>query len=330
MSRFVPKLLARFAALPVLTLWVFLAACPDAALAASPDSPQQDAGPSEKAAAKSEAAEAWDAVKNTTNPALLEAFIKRFGTTFFADIAKARLDELKAAATRPSADSVKAAPKGNTTYPVQPNSSVEALADRFNQHAVLYEEDRSNSTGRQFNGSVSWHTETIKADGKPDELAANADVFIPSRGLRMTLSIRRNLDPSLPASHVIDLTCAVPADFDGGGIANVPGILTKSNQQAKGAPLAALTVKITNGSYLVGLSATAADRERNLKLLLERAWFDIPIVYANQRRAILAIDKGEAGEQVFKTVFTAWGQYPDATQPAAAMPEHDNGNAGAR
>jgi hypothetical protein len=63
---------------------------------------------------------------------------------------------------------------------------------------------------------------------------------------------------------------------------------------------------------------------------LERAWFDIPIVYVNQRRAILAIDKGVSGEQVFKTVFTAWGQYPDATQPAATPAEGDRGNSGTR
>jgi hypothetical protein len=91
-------------------------------------------------------------------------------------------------------------------------------------------------------------------------------------------------------------------------------------------PLAATTVKVTDGFFMAGLSATAADRQRNLKQLLERAWFDIPIVYANQRRAILAFDKGQAGEQVFKTVFTAWGQYPDPTQPAAAIPDsgHDS------
>jgi hypothetical protein len=45
-----------------------------------------------------------------------------------------------------------------------------------------------------------------------------------------------------------------------------------------------------------------------------RAWFDIPIVYANQRRAIAAIEKGESGEQAFKAAFTAWGQYPVTVQ----------------
>ena len=340
-DRFVPRFPACFAALLILTLGLFF--YPDAALAASPvpqeDRPQQGVEHSEKAAAKSEAAEAWDAVKNTTNPALLEAFIKRYGTTFFAEIAKARLGELKAAATKPPpADGAKAI----QTYPIHRDpdrqtptnrfnqSALQMIADGFDQRAVLYEEDPSNPTGQQFAGSVVWRTESIKTDGKPEELAARADVDIPSRGLRMTMSLRRNLDPSLPASHVINLTFAVPADFNGGGVANVPGVLMKSNQQAQGVPLAGLAVKVTDGFFLVGLASAALDRERNVKQLLERSWFDIPIVYGNQRRAILAIDKGEAGEQVFKTVLTTWGQYPSATQPAAAVRERDSGTAGSR
>ena len=40
--------------------------------------------------------------------------------------------------------------------------------------------------------------------------------------------------------------------------------------------------------------------QRNMQLLKERAWFDIPIIYNNNRRAILAMEKGTPGEQVFE------------------------------
>jgi hypothetical protein len=42
-----------------------------------------------------EAAQAWAAAKNTTSPAVLESFIRRYGDSFYADIARARLEELK-------------------------------------------------------------------------------------------------------------------------------------------------------------------------------------------------------------------------------------------
>lgn len=279
----------------------------------------------ETAAPKSEAAEAWDAVKQTTNPALLEAFIKRFGTTFFAELAKARLDELKATAAKPPP---LAAPRAVQTHRI--DREQKASTDGLPERAVLYEEDPSNQTGRQSIGSVTWRTESVKATGKADELSINADVDIPSRGLRMTMSFKRNLDPRLPASHEIELTFQLSSDFGRNGIANVPGILMKFNQQARGMPLAGLTVNVTSGVFLVGLSNTVADRERNLKQLVERAWFDIPIVYTNQRRAILAIDKGASGEQVFKTALAAWGQYPDAAQSGAALPDGNGGNADTR
>ena len=117
------------------------------------------------------------------------------------------------------------------------------------------------------------------------------------------------MDTSLPASHTAELTFSPPApDFAGGSVANVPGILMKSNEQTKGLPLAGLAVKVTDGFFLVGLSNIDADKSRNLQLLKERSWFDIPLVYANQRRAILAVEKGAPGERAFNEAFMAWGQ----------------------
>ena len=135
-----------------------------------------------------------------------------------------------------------------------------------------------------------------------------ADFEIPERRIGVTMSIRRNTDQALPASHTIELTFNLPADFPFGGISNVPGVLMKQAEATRGAPLAGLAVKVTSGFFLVGLSAVDADMQRNLQLLKERAWFDIPIVYNNGRRAILAIEKGNPGERAFEEVFKAWGQ----------------------
>jgi hypothetical protein len=56
------------------------------------------------------------------------------------------------------------------------------------------------------------------------------------------------------------------------------------------------------------LSNVDADRARNLQLLKERSWFDVPLVYVNQRRAIIAIEKGAPGERAFNEAFAAWGE----------------------
>jgi hypothetical protein len=189
----------------------------------------------------------------------------------------------------------------------QPSSS-EQLAP-VAQRVVLYDEDPSDPKGRQYVGSVIWRTEPIKASGNQKaDIAVRADIDIPDRKFKMTMSFRRNTDSSLPASHTAELTFILPPDFANGGIGNVPGILMKSNEQARGTPLAGLAVKVTDGFFLVGLSNVDADRVRNLQLLKERSWFDVPLVYTNQRRAIIAIEKGAPGERAFSEAFAAWGE----------------------
>src|SRR6202166_4277203 len=219
------------------------------------------------------------------------------------------------ALSKPS-QTVVEAPKDNSplTKPKIPDrvgqpSSTDQVAPGA-QRGGLYEEDPSDPKGKQYVGSVIWRTEQIKAAtaGQPPDLAVRADIDIPDRKFKMTMSFRRNTDTSLPASHTAELTFILPPDFAGGGVGNVPGILMKSNEQARGTPLAGLAVKVTDGFFLVGLSNVDADRQRNLQLLKERSWFDVPLVYVNQRRAIIAIEKGAPGERAFNDAFAAWGE----------------------
>jgi hypothetical protein len=191
----------------------------------------------------------------------------------------------------------------------QPSSSSPEQVAPVAQRVVFYDEDPSDPKGKQFVGSVVWRTEPIKATGSQKaDVAVRADIEIPDRKFKMTMSFRRNTDSSLPASHTAELTFILPPDFAGGGVGNVPGILMKSNEQARGTPLAGLAVKVTDGFFLVGLSNVDADRTRNIQLLKERSWFDVPLVYANQRRAIIAIEKGAPGERAFNDAFAAWGE----------------------
>jgi hypothetical protein len=189
----------------------------------------------------------------------------------------------------------------------QPSSSEQVAP--VAQRVVLYDEDPAEPKGKQYVGTVVWRTEQIKASGgKPGDLAVRADIEIPERKFKMSMSFRRNTDTSLPASHTAELTFVLPPDFAGGGVSNVPGILMKSNEQARGTPLAGLAVKVTDGFFLVGLSNVESDRSRNIQLLKERSWFDVPLVYTNQRRAIIAIEKGSPGERAFNEAFAAWGE----------------------
>jgi hypothetical protein len=177
------------------------------------------------------------------------------------------------------------------------------------QKVVLYEEDPTDPNGRRFVGSAIWRTERVSpGPNQPEEIAIRADVEIPDRRLTMTWSLRRNTDQSLPATHTVEIMFRLPQDFPPGAVTNVPGILMKQTEQTRGAPLAGHAVKVTDSYYLIGLSSIDADRENNLRMLKERGWFDIPVVYSNKRRAILAVEKGTPGERAFAEAFAAWRQ----------------------
>ena len=194
-------------------------------------------------------------------------------------------------------------PASGTTAPA--NAPAAAVA----QKVVLYDEDPTDPKGKRYVGSALWRTETVSpGPGLAPELAIRADVEIPERHMRMTWSLRRNTDKALPASHTIEIQFTLPADFAEGGIANVPGVLMKQDEQARGVPLAGIAVKVTNGYFLVGLSAVDVDVQRNIQLLKERDWFDVPIVYTNGKRAILALEKGTPGVRAFEEAFRAWGE----------------------
>ena len=188
------------------------------------------------------------------------------------------------------------------------NSPIAAPDQAPAQRAALYEEDFT-PRGSRYDGTVRWRTGTVPAtDREPSGFAIFADVEIPERGIRMTLSIRKNADASLPASHVGELAFTLPDDFSDGRQLIVKGFLMKDSEQARGTPLAATVVRVRDNLFLVGLSNAEDQRAHNVESLREHAWMDIPIVYGDHHRAIIAIQKGNTGNRAFDEAFTAWGE----------------------
>jgi hypothetical protein len=69
------------------------------------------------------AAQVWADTKDSQNPALLEMFVKRFGDSFYASLARARLEELKGGKTA-------SIPSSTSTQPAAPTPSSTELVSR--------------------------------------------------------------------------------------------------------------------------------------------------------------------------------------------------------
>ena len=120
------------------------------------------------------------------------------------------------------------------------------------------------------------------------------------------MTIRRNADQTLPASHIIELIFLTPDGFDGGGIDNILRFAMKGSEQDAGSPLIGVPAKIADGFFLVALNDTKADETANLSLMRNQEWIDIPVVYKSGRRALLTMEKGIPGDKVFDEALKAW------------------------
>jgi len=76
----------------------------------------------------------------------------------------------------------------------QPSSSDQVAP--VAQRVVLYDEDPTDPKGKQYVGSVIWRTEQVKASGNQKaDIAVRADIEIPDRKFKMTMSFRRTPTP---------------------------------------------------------------------------------------------------------------------------------------
>jgi hypothetical protein len=154
----------------------------------------------------------------------------------------------------------------------EPGTRVPASQSTATQRVVLYEQTPTDSQGKRYAGSAVWRTEAVSpGPGPATDLAVRADVTIPERSMAVTWTLRRSAHNK--AAYTIETTFNVPTDFPGGGIADVPGILMKRGEQARGTPLSGLAVKVMNGLFVIGLSTDETDAQHNERLFKEFSWW---------------------------------------------------------
>ncbi|WP_417694399.1 hypothetical protein [Roseibium sp.] len=175
------------------------------------------------------------------------------------------------------------------------------------ERSILYEEgDANNGAGTASQGEVTWSVETdTDLEGRAQQVLT-AQVVIPDRNVSVSMRIKPNDDTSLPASHLVELKYELPDDFTAGDVVNVPGLVMKPTEEARGDALIGASVKVSPGYFWIALSSIDSERDRNLALLRERAWIDIPMLYENGKRGILTLEKGAAGDAIIDQAITAW------------------------
>jgi len=171
--------------------------------------------------------------------------------------------------------------------------------------SLLLEASADGRTGAvPFSGTVDWS----KGEDELGLPTLIGKASIPARNLNVTLTVRKNSDPSLPASHLLEVNFDVNDTFVGGSISSLPGVLLKNEELVPGTPLVGASARIVGNSFLFALSASPDDLTTNTNLLESRRWLDLAIVYGTGRNAILTLEKDQDAQTLFTEVFTAWAQ----------------------
>ncbi|NRG17402.1 hypothetical protein HPQ64_06860 [Rhizobiales bacterium] len=172
------------------------------------------------------------------------------------------------------------------------------------QRSILYEEGPdSNGSGSASPGQVIWSLDDgVNGEDAVLRIAAN----ITDRDISAEVTIKPNTDDSLPASHLVEVQFDFPQGFTGKGVANVPGLVMKRTEEARGDALIGASVKVADNLFWVALSNVPSERDRNMSLLRERGWIDIPILYEDGKRAILTLEKGTPGTRAVEQAMASW------------------------
>ncbi len=209
-----------------------------------------------------------------------------------------------ATSSAPQAGEQAAAP---APAPVAPPPAAETEGERVAQALLIEESAGGVSPASTLGGSVNWQlvddTDAVGGVAK----AIRGDVDVPERDLKLSLTIRRNNDQALPASHIIEIVFQTGPGFAHEGIASIPGLLMKATPRSTGQALVGAVVPVMDNYFLVGLSESEIDRDRNVSEMTARDFIDIPITYKDGGRAVLSLAKGDAGKRAFEDAFAAWG-----------------------
>jgi hypothetical protein len=154
-------------------------------------------------------------------------------------------------------------------------------------------------------GSTVWSL-IPPAPNQPATVAVKAEADIPDLKMHATMTLRKNTDPTLQATHTIDLkfSFAEGAPITGFKDVGLPQMRKEDSTAAEA--LTSVKVKISDTYFLIALAKGDSDTARNLDLMQTRTWFDFPLLLNDDRIAKVVFQKSPEGQAMLEKAFDAW------------------------
>ncbi|MGP8171213.1 hypothetical protein, partial [Rhodoblastus sp.] len=150
--------------------------------------------------------------------------------------------------------------------------------------AVLIQAASEPGGVKTYVGTVVWRRDSVNS-GPNRQLtdSIRADIDVPDAGLKASMTIEKNYDATLSASHTITVHFDPAPNSVVGNVKaiNVPEM--RRDDAPRGAPLQGMEVDVAPNLFLVGLYS--ASLTANIEMIRSLAWFDIPMSLADGRIA---------------------------------------------
>jgi hypothetical protein len=154
-------------------------------------------------------------------------------------------------------------------------------------------------------GSTVWSL-IPPAPNQPGTVAVKAEADIPDLKMHATMTLRKNNDPTLQATHTIDLKFSFAEGAPVTGFKDVGLPQMRKEDSTAAEALTSVKVKISDTYFLIALAKGEADTARNLDLMQTRSWFDFPLLLNDDRIAKIVFQKSPEGQAMLDKAFDAW------------------------
>jgi hypothetical protein len=196
------------------------------------------------------------------------------------------------------------------TVPVRPNDAPQppaATAPTISRAALLKETPGEPEKPKVVAGTATWTLfPALSGQAQTGGPSVQADIDIPDAKMRAPVTIRKNIDASLPATHTIALRFSFAAGADIKGFKDMALPQMRRDDTPRGDALSGVRVKINDAYFLVGLTRSDTDTAHNLELLSTRNWLDFPLLLNDDHLAKLTFEKGAKGQGVIAQAIEAW------------------------
>ncbi len=208
-----------------------------------------------------------------------------------------------AAASGPQA--VQSSPQGAAPATPAPEAPSAPAAPSAGRAAMLVASADNPQKPAVSLGSTVWSL-IPPAPNQPATVAVKAEADIPDLKMHATMTLRKNTDPTLQATHTIDLkfSFAQGAPITGFKDVGLPQMRKEDSTAAEA--LTSVKVKISDTYFLIALAKGEADTARNLDLMQTRSWFDFPLLLNDDRIAKVVFQKSPEGQAMLEKAFEAW------------------------